>query len=218
MVSTPSAASGGIMKFAQKRLTCLGCKAPLPKEESTVCKHCKDKVGARSWRAGVGWGRALGGSRRAGSLSSLAGRMVFNCAAQAELVLGCQLQPCPAHHSRTQHLIVARRPQHSRPHSSTAPSMRPLPRPTCGTCLQVGELYQRSVCAVNDLEAQFSALWTQCQRCQGSLHQDVLCKSRDCPIFYRWVAGLAGGWMGGWGHLVLWVGGGAMQTHADGLH
>jgi len=28
-------------------------------------------------------------------------------------------------------------------------------------------------------------LWTQCQRCQGSLHQDVLCTSRDCPIFYR---------------------------------
>jgi hypothetical protein len=45
LVSTPSAASGGIMKFAQKRLTCLGCKAPLPKEEATVCKHCKEKVG-----------------------------------------------------------------------------------------------------------------------------------------------------------------------------
>jgi DNA polymerase delta subunit 1 len=29
------------------------------------------------------------------------------------------------------------------------------------------------------------ALWSQCQRCQGSLHQDVLCSSRDCPIFYR---------------------------------
>jgi DNA polymerase delta subunit 1 len=28
-------------------------------------------------------------------------------------------------------------------------------------------------------------LWSQCQRCQGSLHQDVLCTSRDCPIFYR---------------------------------
>ncbi|GAB4815412.1 hypothetical protein N2152v2_002458 [Parachlorella kessleri] len=92
LVSTPSAASGGIMKFAQKRLTCLGCKAPLPGGEATVCKHCKDKA---------------------------------------------------------------------------------------------GEIYQRSVVSVNDLEAQFSALWTQCQRCQGSLHQDVLCKSRDCPIFYR---------------------------------
>jgi DNA polymerase delta subunit 1 len=31
---------------------------------------------------------------------------------------------------------------------------------------------------------QFARLWTQCQRCQGSLHQDVLCSSKDCPIFY----------------------------------
>ncbi|PRW18348.1 DNA polymerase delta catalytic subunit [Chlorella sorokiniana] len=91
-VTTPSAASGGIMKFAQKRLTCLGCRAMLGAGETTVCKHCKEKE---------------------------------------------------------------------------------------------GEIYQRCVLGVNDLEAQFSALWTQCQRCQGSLHQDVLCRSRDCPIFYR---------------------------------
>ncbi|CAG9466535.1 unnamed protein product [Pedinophyceae sp. YPF-701] len=35
------------------------------------------------------------------------------------------------------------------------------------------------------LEDQYNRLWTQCQRCQGSLHQDVLCSNRDCPIFYR---------------------------------
>ena len=46
-------------------------------------------------------------------------------------------------------------------------------------------MYQKTLSAVNDLELSFSALWTQCQRCQGSLHQDVLCTSRDCPIFYR---------------------------------
>jgi DNA polymerase delta subunit 1 len=34
-------------------------------------------------------------------------------------------------------------------------------------------------------EADFSKLWSQCQRCQGSTHQEVLCSSRDCPIFYR---------------------------------
>lgn len=38
--------------------------------------------------------------------------------------------------------------------------------------------------AVNELEERFSRLWTQCQRCQGSLHQDVICTNRDCPIFY----------------------------------
>jgi DNA polymerase delta subunit 1 len=49
---------------------------------------------------------------------------------------------------------------------------------------RVGELYQKQLSSVNDLEIRFSRLWTQCQRCQGSLHQDVLCTSKDCPIFY----------------------------------
>uniref|UniRef100_A0A0A9YLY9 DNA polymerase n=1 Tax=Lygus hesperus TaxID=30085 RepID=A0A0A9YLY9_LYGHE len=35
-----------------------------------------------------------------------------------------------------------------------------------------------------DLEERFSKLWTQCQRCQGSLMEEVICTSRDCPIFY----------------------------------
>uniref|UniRef100_A0A1D1ZQR0 DNA polymerase n=1 Tax=Auxenochlorella protothecoides TaxID=3075 RepID=A0A1D1ZQR0_AUXPR len=92
LVSTPSSGSGGIMRFAQKKVTCLGCKAALGPGEKTVCKHCQPKE---------------------------------------------------------------------------------------------GEVYCKTVAAVNDLETQFAALWTQCQRCQGSLHQDVLCRSRDCPIFYR---------------------------------
>lgn len=33
-------------------------------------------------------------------------------------------------------------------------------------------------------EQEFSRLWTQCQSCQGSMHQEVLCTARDCPIFY----------------------------------
>ncbi|XP_065820442.1 DNA polymerase delta catalytic subunit [Labrus bergylta] len=46
------------------------------------------------------------------------------------------------------------------------------------------ELYQKEIFHMNTLEERFSRLWTQCQRCQGSLHEDVLCTSRDCPIFY----------------------------------
>ena len=65
--------------------------------------------------------------------------------------------------------------------SLSALTTPPPPPPTP----QEGAIYARSQLAVNDLEAQFGALWTQCQRCQGSLHQDVLCRSRDCPIFYR---------------------------------
>lgn len=65
----------------------------------------------------------------------------------------------------------------------------PLPKGSnaavCGSCKpRLGEIYQRHVVESNALEVRFSRLWTQCQRCQGSLHQDVLCTSRDCPIFY----------------------------------
>ena len=72
----------------------------------------------------------------------------------------------------------------SRSHHHRAVTCAPLFVPPL-PALQEGEIYQSTVLGVNDLEAQFSALWTQCQRCQGSLHQDVLCRSRDCPIFYR---------------------------------
>ncbi|KAL4224603.1 DNA polymerase delta catalytic subunit [Mactra antiquata] len=46
------------------------------------------------------------------------------------------------------------------------------------------EIYQKEITTLSALEEKFSRLWTQCQRCQGSLHEDVLCTSRDCPIFY----------------------------------
>jgi DNA polymerase delta subunit 1 len=90
-ISLPTPTIGGLMKFTVKTLTCLGCKAPLTKQERAVCTHCK---------------------------------------------------------------------------------------------IREAELYQKQMLEMNDLEERFSRLWTQCQRCQGSLHQDVICTSRDCPIFY----------------------------------
>ncbi|WOG82090.1 hypothetical protein DCAR_0101251 [Daucus carota subsp. sativus] len=89
-ISTPS--SGGIMKFAKKKLSCIGCKALISNSDSTICAHCKGRE---------------------------------------------------------------------------------------------AELYCKTVSTVSELEKLFGRLWTQCQECQGSLHQDVLCTSRDCPIFYR---------------------------------
>lgn len=37
------------------------------------------------------------------------------------------------------------------------------------------ELYQTELYAGRKLEEKFCRLWTECQRCQGSLHQEVLC-------------------------------------------
>ena len=45
-------------------------------------------------------------------------------------------------------------------------------------------IYSEQLLKVHKLEEKFSRLWTQCQRCQGSLHDDVLCTNRDCTIFY----------------------------------
>jgi len=61
-----------------------------------------------------------------------------------------------------------------------------LSKALCKSCLGNESQHLRSaLSSVNNLEEDFNRLWTQCQRCQGSLHQDVLCTSRDCPIFYR---------------------------------
>ncbi|XP_023214577.1 DNA polymerase delta catalytic subunit-like [Centruroides sculpturatus] len=46
------------------------------------------------------------------------------------------------------------------------------------------EIYMTEMLNLNSLEEKFARLWTQCQRCQGSLHEEILCTSRDCPIFY----------------------------------
>eukprot|EP01024_Parvocaulis_polyphysoides_P008779 TRINITY_DN12631_c0_g1_i1.p3 TRINITY_DN12631_c0_g1~~TRINITY_DN12631_c0_g1_i1.p3 ORF type:complete len:115 (+),score=6.32 TRINITY_DN12631_c0_g1_i1:3-347(+) len=46
-------------------------------------------------------------------------------------------------------------------------------------------IYLKTLQQYREQEQQFSQLWPQCQRCQGSLLQDVICTSRDCPIFYR---------------------------------
>ncbi|KAK7031378.1 DNA polymerase [Favolaschia claudopus] len=55
----------------------------------------------------------------------------------------------------------------------------------CNNCRpRMGELYQKQISTTSAFQVRFSRLWTQCQRCQGSLHQDVLCTSKDCPIFY----------------------------------
>ena len=93
-LSTPS--TGGIMRFAVKKRTCLGCKVPLTGSDgssgSNLCSHCADNRGA---------------------------------------------------------------------------------------------LYMRQIERVREHEELYCRAWSQCQSCQGSLHQEVLCTSRDCPIFYR---------------------------------
>ena len=65
-----------------------------------------------------------------------------------------------------------------------------LPRTTTGPLCEfcgpnASRIYQTELYEVRNLEKQFGSLWTQCQSCQGSIHQTVLCTNSDCPIFYR---------------------------------
>jgi DNA polymerase delta subunit 1 len=55
----------------------------------------------------------------------------------------------------------------------------------CENCQdQKGEIYQKLISKRNYYENFHSRVWTECQNCQGSLHQDVICSNRDCPVFY----------------------------------
>lgn len=55
----------------------------------------------------------------------------------------------------------------------------------CENCVgDAPELYGNALSQMNYLENKFSRLWTECQRCQGSLYQEILCSNKDCPIFY----------------------------------
>lgn len=55
----------------------------------------------------------------------------------------------------------------------------------CENCRpRLGELYVKTIKKADEAQTKFSRLWTECQRCQGSMHTEVLCQSRDCPIFY----------------------------------
>uniref|UniRef100_A0A6B2L123 DNA-directed DNA polymerase n=1 Tax=Arcella intermedia TaxID=1963864 RepID=A0A6B2L123_9EUKA len=55
----------------------------------------------------------------------------------------------------------------------------------CDTCTEEAPaVYQTFLNKVKVKEREFSRLWTQCQSCQGSMHQEVLCTAKDCPIYY----------------------------------
>ena len=68
------------------------------------------------------------------------------------------------------------------PIATTAKGQRAL----CDNCKpREGVIYVEKLNAVSLAEREHSKLWTQCQRCQGNLHEDVICQNGDCPIFFR---------------------------------
>ncbi|KAI9293706.1 hypothetical protein K502DRAFT_325185 [Neoconidiobolus thromboides FSU 785] len=56
---------------------------------------------------------------------------------------------------------------------------------TCEGCKEkVPDIYQEEIRKSHELQIRHSRLWTECQRCKGSLLTEIQCASSDCPIFY----------------------------------
>ena len=56
----------------------------------------------------------------------------------------------------------------------------------CQNCKsKLRQLYLERHMELNEAQQSYNDLWTQCQRCQGSIMQDVICQNKDCPIFYQ---------------------------------
>lgn len=93
-------------------------------------------------------------------------------------------------HTRTVHVSVGKTGglmRFTRKSNTCRSCKAPIPQSQmlCSNCKsKSGEFYAQDLAKMNALEVKFDKLWTECQRCQGSLHQEVLCTNRDCPIFY----------------------------------
>lgn len=59
--------------------------------------------------------------------------------------------------------------------------------PVCRSCgpNRIQLVYAQLQEELNFKHMQYNYYWTQCQRCQGSLHKPVICGNKDCGNFYR---------------------------------
>ena len=56
----------------------------------------------------------------------------------------------------------------------------------CKNCKdKLRQLYIEKRLELNYSERLYADLWTQCQKCQGFMMQEIICQNRDCPIFFR---------------------------------
>lgn len=56
----------------------------------------------------------------------------------------------------------------------------------CRTCMpHLPAIHQETLLAHQRTERAWNDAWTRCQRCQGSVHNVVVCGNRECDNFYR---------------------------------
>lgn len=58
--------------------------------------------------------------------------------------------------------------------------------PICSNCEPRRlDLFANAQRDYNAASQTYSRIWTNCQQCQGSLHQEVICSAQDCIVFYK---------------------------------
>ena len=56
----------------------------------------------------------------------------------------------------------------------------------CSKCVEhLPKYFSRQRLKTNYYERIYADYWNECQRCQGSLINNVICQNSDCPIFYK---------------------------------
>ena len=50
---------------------------------------------------------------------------------------------------------------------------------------QESTAYIKKMIELKSSEVEFSRYWAECQRCDGSLFNEVKCTNSDCPIFFK---------------------------------
>ncbi|EJW01428.1 hypothetical protein EDEG_00022 [Edhazardia aedis USNM 41457] len=101
-----------------------------------------------------------------------------------------------------QNVMELTRGEHTRTVNISLPSKGPLTtfltkKTLCIGCKTPGKILC-NICMCNfskhflslqktfdEQKAVFAKCWTECQRCQGSVVNEILCVNRDCPIFYK---------------------------------
>ena len=59
-------------------------------------------------------------------------------------------------------------------------------QPLCERCKNKAlEIMVAKQLETEAMKAEYQDLWTECQKCQGSNTEEILCENTDCPIYYR---------------------------------
>ena len=167
-----STGSAGILRYTTPALTCLCCRAPIPKHsEVKVVLPTPAERDARVRAMTVRALRYESGPSRPPSSDPRRARSSSPCAGEGVHVIGDS-----AWNAEWREALEGPTP--------------PRVAETCGKAVcadcepDATEEYLRRATAASEAQGRFGRLWSQCLRCKGDATKDVNCSARHCPIFY----------------------------------